>query len=415
MTVPTTVIVGASIGGVRTAQALRNGGYEGRVVLVGEESALPYDKPPLSKAFLAGTSTVEQMTLLSEAEARGAGIELELGRPAAGLDLAGSTIELAGGSRLRFDDLVIATGARARSSPWGRPPGVHVVRTLSDASALRADLLAGGPVVIVGAGFIGAEIAATAGGMGVDVTLVDPVDVPLSRVLNPSVAEIFGRLHVARGVRTRFGTGVAGIRGTAGDLEVVLDDGSELAAATVVVGIGAVPNDEWLRDSGLVVDDGVLCDSFSRTSRAPRVHAVGDVARWHHPVYERSVRAEHWTNAVEQAACVAHNITNPDRPRVHAPTEYVWSDQYDWKIQLAGRTGGDLRHVTVPGSDPHRCFAVLYADAGDEFAGALVVNWPRALISCRRALLDKTTIDVVRDTISAAASKAGTSSGRVLR
>ena len=402
MTTARTVIVGASIGGVRTAQALRAGGYDGEIVLVGEEATLPYDKPPLSKGFLAGASTHDSIVLLDEAAADTAGIRLELGQAASGLDLARSAVELADGTRIPFDDLVIATGARARPSPWGTPPSVHLLRTLTDAAALRQDLQRGGPLVIIGAGFIGAEIAATAIAMAVgDVTLVDPSDVPLSRVLNPAVAELFGGLHVTRGVKTRFGMGVTGVVGRAGDLEVVLSDGSLLPAGTVVVGIGAVPNDEWLRDSGLDIDNGVVCDQFSRASTTPRVHAVGDVARWFHPRYGRRVRAEHWTNAVEQAACVAHNVTHPGSLRAHAPIEYVWSDQYDWKIQLVGRTGGDLAHLTVPGADADRSFAVLYADAGGDFAGAVIVNWPRALIACRRALRTSTTLDTIKDSVSA--------------
>jgi phthalate 3,4-dioxygenase ferredoxin reductase subunit len=377
-----TVIVGASVGGVRTAQALRAAGYGGEIVLVGDEAALPYDKPPLSKGLLAGTATVESVSLLTREAATAAGIELLLGRAATGV--ANGAVQLADGTELPFDDLVVATGARARPSPWGTPPGVHVVRSLDDAQGLGAALRAGGPLVVVGAGFIGAEVAATALGMGLtEVTVVDPVPVPLSRVLSREVAAVFGELHAGRGVTTRFGVGVADIREAGDGLEVVLDDGTALPAATVVVGIGAVPNDDWLAGSGIPTDDGVLCDSHCRSIGAPHVWAVGDVARWWHPGYERTVRLEHWTNAVEQAVCVAHNIVHPDDLRSHAPVEYVWSDQYDWKIQLVGRTGGGT-HVRVEGADPEK-FAVLYAE-GDRFVGALTVNWPKALVTCRRAL-----------------------------
>jgi phthalate 3,4-dioxygenase ferredoxin reductase subunit len=218
-----------------------------------------------------------------------------------------------------------------------------------------------------------------------DVTIVDPVPVPLSRVLNPAVARSIGALHEGRGVTTRFGVGVTDVDRTADGLEVRLADGTTLPAATVVVGIGAVPNDEWLRGSGITTDDGVVCDKFSRSVDDPHVWAVGDVARWWNPRHGRRVRIEHWTNAVEQAMCVAHNITRPDDLRSHDAVEYVWSDQYDWKIQLVGRTGGDLDHVTVDGADPERSFAVLYAD-GECFSGALVVNWPKALVTARKAL-----------------------------
>ncbi|GAB3348241.1 NAD(P)/FAD-dependent oxidoreductase [Amycolatopsis echigonensis] len=377
-----TVIVGASIGGVRTAQALRAAGYSGAISLVGDEDAPPYDKPPLSKALLAGTVTEDSVGLLTPQAAAEAGIELVLGHAATGV--GDGQVLLDDGTELPYDDVVIATGARARPSPWGTPPGVHVVRSLADARALGTALRTGGPLVVIGAGFIGAEVAATALGMGAsDVTVVDPVPVPLSRVLSREVAAVFGELHASRGITTRFGIGVTGIHPDGDRLAVALDDGTTLAAATVVVGIGAVPNDDWLAGSGIATDDGVLCDSRCRSIVDPHVWAVGDVARWWHARYERTVRFEHWTNAVEQAACVAHNITHPESLRTYTPTEYVWSDQYDWKIQLVGRTGGDV-HERVDGAGPEK-FAVLYAD-GDRFAGALTVNWPKALITCRRVL-----------------------------
>ncbi|MGY0063489.1 NAD(P)/FAD-dependent oxidoreductase [Streptomyces sp. LZ34] len=399
---PTTVVVGSSVGGVRTAQALRGAGYDGEVVLVGEEDTLPYDKPPLSKALLSGDATAGSISLLTEQAASDAGIRLLLGRAATRLDTRERCVELADGERLAYDSLVIATGARARPSPWGRPPGVHVLRTLSDATALGRDLRRGGPLVVIGAGFVGAEVAATARTMGVaDVSVVDPVPIPLSRVLNPAIAEVFTRLHTDRGVMTRFGLGVTGIEATADGLTVNLSDGSALPAATVVVGIGALPNDEWLRSSPLRIDDGVVCDQYCRAVGGPGVYAVGDVARWFHPRRGRLTRVEHWTNAVEQAACVAHNIAHPERPRAHEPVEYVWSDQYDWKIQLTGRTGADLDHLTVHGPHPDHSFAVLYGDPDGRFAGAMTVNWPRALIQCRRALGAAPPLDEVRHTVEA--------------
>jgi NADPH-dependent 2,4-dienoyl-CoA reductase/sulfur reductase-like enzyme len=409
---PATVIAGSSVGGVRTAQALRAAGYDGEVVLIGEESTLPYDKPPLSKALLAGTATSESIVLLSEQQARDLGVHLLLGRAARRLDVAGRWLELADGQRIRYDDVVIATGARARPSPWGRPPGVHLLRTLGDATALREDLRRGGPLIVIGAGFIGAEVAATARGMGIeDVTVIDPVPVPMSRVIDRAVAGRFSALHREQGVATRFGAGVAGLTRAAGGLTVRLTDGSRLAAATVVVGIGAVPNDEWLASSGLRINNGLVCDQYSRAVNAPWVHAVGDVARWFHPGHGALVRAEHWTNAAEQAACVAHNIAHPNQPRAYAPVEYVWSDQYDWKIQLAGRTGGDLPHVTIDRAAPARSFAVLYAAADGRLAGAVTVNWPRALVICRRALAAGTPLEEIHRAIAAAGNAGGIDHG----
>ncbi|MBK1787587.1 FAD-dependent oxidoreductase [Prauserella sp. ASG 168] len=397
-----TVVVGSSVGGVRTAQALRAAGYDGDVVLVGEETVAPYDKPPLSKGLLAGTSTTADITLLTEQAAREAGIELLLGRAASGLDVAGRRVELDDGERLAYDDVVLATGARARPSPWGALPGVHVLRSLADATALADDLRQGGPLVVIGAGFIGAEVAATARGMGVaDVTLVDPAPVPLSRALDVEVAGILARLHAENGVHTRFGVGVEGIERVAGGLLVRLADETVLPAATVVVGIGAVPNDDWLRDSGLRLDDGVVCDAYSRA--AEHVYAVGDVARLPHPRRGGLVRAEHWTNAVEQARTVARTIALPESPLAHVPVDYVWSDQYDRTIQLTGRTGGTLAHVLVPGPDPDRAFAALYADADGTFAGAVTVGWPRALVTCRKAAGQDTgtSLEEIRQALSA--------------
>ena len=208
-----TVIVGASVGGVRTAQALRAAGYDGEIVLIGDEDVPPYDKPPLSKALLAGTTTADHIGLLRADAAAEARVELALGNAATGVDREHRRVLLTDGTSQFYDDLVIATGARARPSPWGTPPGVHALRSLADAEALAAALRAGGPLVIIGAGFIGAEVAATALGIGLDdVTVVDPVPVPLSRVLNPEIATAFGALHAARGVRTRFGVGVTDIK-----------------------------------------------------------------------------------------------------------------------------------------------------------------------------------------------------------
>jgi NADPH-dependent 2,4-dienoyl-CoA reductase/sulfur reductase-like enzyme len=380
------VVVGSSVAGVRVAQSLRACGYAGEVVLVGEEHELPYDKPPLSKGLLAGGERSPKLSLLSAEDADTAGIELVLGKCAVHLDVAGREVVLAGGERLAFDDVVIATGARARPSPWGRPEGVHVLRSLADAAALRADLARGGPLVVIGGGFIGSEVASTARDLGLEVTVVDPEAVPMSRVLSPEIGRLFTELHECNGVRTRFGVGVEGIDGERGALRVALSDGSVLDAATVVVGIGAIPNDGWLRSSGLTVEDGLVCDQYSRAIGARRVYAVGDVACWYHPTQGAHVRAQHWTNAVEQAACVAHNIVHPDQLRAYAPLEYIWSDQYDWKIQIAGRTGGALEHCVVTGREPESSFAVLYGDSDRGLRGVVAVNWVRALVECRRAL-----------------------------
>ncbi len=382
----TTVIVGASIGGVRTAQALRSEGYQGQLVLIGAEHELPYDKPQLSKALLAGSIDRAAVSLLSAEGAAAAGITMLLGRPAQRLDRQAREVVLADGERVGYDTLVIATGSSPRPTPFPSPDGTHLLRTLADAQALREDLLDAGPVVIVGAGFIGSEVAATARSLGCQVTLVDPLPMPMGRLVGPELGALFGRLQARNGVHTCFGVGVRAIEGRSGDLRVSLTDGAVLKAGTVLIGIGARPNDGWLASSGIATQDGVLCDQCCRAS-APDVYAVGDVARWWHPRHGRHVRAEHWTNAVEQAGCVAHNITHPHDPRSYAPVEYIWSDQYDWKIQFAGvrpepATG---EFVGDPSAEPQH-FATLFDNARGELTGAVTVNWPRGMLTVRRLL-----------------------------
>ncbi|MFP5335869.1 MAG: NAD(P)/FAD-dependent oxidoreductase [Actinomycetes bacterium] len=396
----TTVVVGASVGGVRAAQALRSEGFSGRVVLVGAESHLPYDKPPLSKQFLAGDWGLDKVVLLTAEKAAEAGIELRLGSPATRLDVAGRRLLLADGEALDYDKLVVATGASARPSPWRPDSGVHVVRTLDDSRRLAEALRQDGPVVVVGGGFIGAEVAATARGLGREVTLVDPMPTPIGRVVGPEIGSLFTALHHRHGAATRFGVGVEEVAGVAGDLTVGLTDGTRLRAATVVVGIGAIPNDGWLADSGIPVENGVLCDEYSRAVDVPDVLAVGDVARWFHPGRREHVRVEHWTNAVEQAVVAAHNIAHPDDLRTHRPVEYVWSDQYDWKAQIVGRPVHGVRHEivgTLEGEHPRG--AVLYQDDAGRLCGAVSVNWPRALVQCRRMVTQDVGYDEALDAV----------------
>lgn len=386
------VIVGASVGGVRTAQALRRNGSEAKITLVGEEIDLPYDKPPLSKQFLAGEWAQDRVTLLSREAAEEARIELRLGVAAQRLDVAGRVLHLADGSTLDYDAVVLATGAHARPSPWQVESGVHVLRSMADSQAMAQDLREQKQIVVVGGGFIGAEAAATAAGYGAQVTVVDPMRAPISRVVGAEMGELISGVHERHGVATRFGVGVEAISGRRGDLTVQLTDGRTLSAGAVIVGIGAIPNDGWLADSGLLIEDGVVCDEFCRAVDADNVFAVGDVARWFHPGHDLRCRVEHWTNAVDQAATVAHNITHPQDLHAYQPVEYVWSDQYDWKIQIVGRPalGTRTRVVSAAGhgpkdSDRPRVAAVSAAEAG-RLLGAVVLNWPKALLATRKLM-----------------------------
>lgn len=393
----TTVIVGSSIGGVRAAQSLRLEGYEGDIVLVGAETELPYDKPPLSKSVLSGKAEESSIRLLTREQAEEAKIRLLLGHAATGIDVAGSLLYLQDHEPLHFDNLVIATGASARPSPWGQRPGIHVLRSLDDCRKLRADLLKGGELAVIGAGFIGAEAAATGRTLGLEVTVIDPLPIPMSRIFNAEIGQLFGELHRNNGVTTFFGTGVEAIEGEQGSFSVRLTNGQTVQAATVLVGIGAVPNDAWLGSSGLLVDNGVVLDEFCRAVDAPNVYGVGDVARWRHQKHGADIRIEHWTNAVEQASCVAHNITHPDSPRPYTPVEYVWSDQHDWKIQVVGRVGGNADHVLIGDPELHGRFAALYTTDGVELHGAAIVNWPKALLACRRGMGSGIGVQELRD------------------
>lgn len=380
------VIVGASVAGVRTAQALRRRSFVGEIVLIGDDPDLPYDKPPLSKALLAGATAIEDIRLISPAELAGLGIRWHGGIAAQELDPASNEVRLADGSVLSYDHVVVATGARARPSPWGQPAGVHTLRSAPDCAALVSDLGGAHDVVVVGAGFIGSEVAATCVQRGLHVTMVDPVALPMARIVGAEVAALLAGLHEPHGVTMRLGTGVRGMTADGNRLTVALDDGSELSTDVAVVGIGAVPNVEWLAGSGLVIDDGVVCDQFCRAAGQANVWAAGDLARWWHPRAGLHRRVEHWTHACEQAAAVAYNITRPGELCAYDPVDYVWSDQYDWRIQLAGRTGEGCVPRIVGDIAGGRC-AALYADEAGAFTGAVTLNWQRAMATARRLLV----------------------------
>ena len=387
-----TVVVGASVGGIKTVQALRSQGYAGELIVVEAESHLPYDKPPLSKGYLNESLGRDRVNLISEAEINSLGIGLRLGVGAKNIEVAGSEIILEDGGRIGYDNLIVATGVRARLSPWEAKDGVHLLRTIDDAEMLRKDFHGAQSVIVVGGGFIGAEVAAAARHHGLEVTIVDPLEVPMGRVLGDSVGTLLIKLHHLNGVATHFGNGVEAITGSKGDLTVELTDGMVLYGDLVVVGIGAVPNTEWLASSGLLIDNGLVCDEYCRAAGQANIFGVGDVARWLHPKRNELVRVEHWTNAVEQAGCVAHNIVNPNNIVSYAPIPYVWSDQYDWKIQIAGETARVADFVLVEDPSSENRFAAVYVDHSDRFCGVVTVNWPKAMIQCRRLLESETDI-----------------------
>jgi len=383
---PTTLIVGASVAGTRVARDLRRLGYDGEVILLDAQLEAPYDRPPLSKSLLT-SSDGEAPVLLSIEDAATQAIQLRLGARAVSLDVASSRVQLSDDTEIGYDTLVVATGARARPTPWPRHDRILELRTLADGARLRHALRNSSSVAILGAGFIGSEVSSAARAIGLDVVLIDPVPVPLARLVGTEMGQRLAHLHAANGFDTRFGVGVTRVDGTDAGASVYLTDDTRLEVDVVVAGIGVVPNQEWLLGSGLPVDNGVQCDSSCRVAGNETIFAAGDVARWFHPRHGRLVRVEHWTNAVEQAQCVARQIARPTQPEQFAPVEYVWSDQYDWKIQIVGRP--DLGSSVEVVNDPQRArFCAVYADPSGDLAGLMSVNWPKATVLARRGLQD---------------------------
>lgn len=381
----TAVIVGASVAGIRTAQALRREGYGDDIVVIGAEPDVPYDKPPLSKAALLGTTTIDAIRLMTLEGAHELDIELQLGVAATRLDLPNRAVHLADGNVVTYDKVVLATGTRARPSPWQGSNRLHVLRSAGDCVRLRTNLEQARSIVVIGAGFIGSEVAATAVFLGLSVTMVDPLPIPMSRIVGDEMGRLLASVHDDYDVVKRFGVGVDRVVEQGGQLSVELTDGTQLLTDVAVVGIGALPNVEWLDNSGLAIDNGVVSDQFCRAEGRDDVFAAGDIARWWHPRRGEHRRVEHWTHACEQAACVAHNICHPDDMRAYDPVDYVWSDQYDWKIQMAGHTAEDVRPEIIGDVTAGRC-AAIYADADGELTGAVTVSWPKAMLTARRML-----------------------------
>jgi len=400
----TIAVVGGSLAGLRAAEALRAEGHTGPIVLIGAEPHLPYDRPPLSKQFLAGTWGLERIMLRPVEKIAALGLDLRLGRRAVHLDTEGHALELDDGEVVHFGGAVIATGAEPRRLPGssGRG-GVHTLRTLEDSLALgEVAAVEGARVVVVGGGFIGSEVAATCRGRGAHVTVVEALPVPLGRVLGPEMGAVCGALHALHGVELVTGVGVAGLRvddtagaGPGGAVQgVELDDGTVIEADAVVVGIGVVPTTTWLAGSGLEIDDGVVVDATLHA--APDVVVAGDVARWFDQGLGRTVRIEHWTNAAEQGTAAARNLlAGAARSTPYVPVPYFWSDQYDVKIQVIGHPSPDDDVVVVDGSVAERRFVALYGRGG-RLTAALGFSRPRQLMGYRPLLEAGASFDEAR-------------------
>lgn len=383
MTLEQVVVVGVSAAGLTAAETLRREGYDGRLVLVDADPRPPYDRPPLSKQLLRGDWPEEKLALRPPAALEGLGADWRLGVRAEGLDLVGHRVTLSDGTSAGFDGLVIASGVRPRMLPCAAGhAGAHVLRTVEDAVVLRRELVPGAAVVVVGAGFLGTEAAAVAADLGCHVTVVDPLALPLQRQLGPRIGKRVARLHREHGVTLRGGSGVSDVRTEHGRVVgVVLDDGDELPADVLLVAIGAEPVTDWLRGSGLVIDDGVRCDEYCQA--APGVVAAGDVASWLHPTLGR-LRLEHRMNATEQGMAAARTLLGQRVP--FAPVPYFWSDQYDVRVQVYGRpTAADFS--AVEGSLDEGPFAAVQRDDSGRVTAVAGWNMPRQLRALRQELV----------------------------
>ena len=386
---PTTIIAGAGHAGGQTALSLRQAGYEGRIIVCGDEPVPPYQRPPLSKKYLSGELALERVFLRPETFYSGHDIELRLGNAVRELDPERRTIVLEDGEALAFTDLVIATGSRPRrlDTPGATLGNIFYLRTLEDADAIRNALVAGRRLVVVGGGYIGLEIASTAKGLGLEVCVIEAADRILGRVTAPEMSDYYTRAHRTRGVDIRLSAGVAAFEGN-GMVEAV-DCGSEtIPADVVVIGIGIVPDVRLAASAGLDCDDGIVVDERCATS-ADHVYAVGDCTRHPNPILGRSLRLESVQNALEQARTAASNIVGT--PAKYEQVPWFWSDQFDLKLQMVGMSRG-YDTVVRRGSMDADDFAMFYLKDGVLIA-VDAVNRPREFMACRKLVPNRPRID----------------------
>lgn len=405
---PTVCIVGASLAGYRTAVALRDQGFTGRIRLVGQEPYLPYDRPPLSKAMLLSPATQPPRWLTTSEELAERRIDLSHGVAATGLRQldTGWSVELADGHAVECDVVVIATGATARQPLTTRFSGVHTLRTLEDHLRLRSAMLQARSLVVVGGGFIGCEVAAAAVTRGLTATVVEALPAPLARVLGEDVGGAGAALLRSNGVVVRCGHSVHSITGEDDVADgIMLSDGERLAADVVLVAVGARPSTEWLANSAIPISDGVLCDQYGAAVGVSGVFAVGDAARWWHPGINAAIRAEHWSSVSEQAVTVAANIMD-HRSRPLASVPYVWSDQFDKKLQIIGWPSPDCSVHWIEGSEGSDRVAVLYENDGVVVAAFAIGN-PQFAARARRTIADRTPLAVALRDLAAAQRPSG--------
>jgi len=390
MTIERLVVVGASLAGLRAVEAARKQGFEGTITLIGAEPHLPYDRPPLSKAFLErseGHDTQDAVQFRTEETLRDElGVELVLGEPASALDTRSKVVTV-GDREIPYDGLVIATGAHARMLPgFDELPGVHVLRTIDDAHAIREALEAGARTVVIGAGFIGSEIASSAKKLGAQVTVVEALPVPLVRAIGEQMGATIAKLHELNDTPLLCGVTVTSVEGDGKVERVCLSDGTILDADLVIVGAGAIPNVAWLDGSGLELDNGIVCDLHLFTG-VEGVYAAGDIARWPNPQFAGALmRMENWTAAAEQGAVAAHNAIHPDEPKPYKTVPYFWSDWYGSRIQFVGVT--DAEEITVvEGNLAEDGRIVALYTQNSKLVGALTVNRQTEIMKYRGMIM----------------------------
>jgi 3-phenylpropionate/trans-cinnamate dioxygenase ferredoxin reductase subunit len=385
----TFVIVGASLTGAKAAETLRKEGFDGRVVLVGEEPVRPYERPPLSKEYLRGEAGPDKLHVHADGYYEAQSIELRLSSPARSVDLMGRQVVMAGDERIRFDSLLLCTGARPRRLrvPGAGLEGVFYLRDMADSDRLREAVKAASRVIVIGAGWIGCEVAASARQMGTEVAMVEVANLPLERALGPELGRFYRDVHAAHGVEMHFGAGVEEILGEKAVEGARLSNGKTLRGEVVVVGIGVEPRVELAEEAGLALSNGVLTDEFLETS-APGVYAAGDVANVWHPALGRRLRLEHWSAARNQGPAAAKNMLGLQAAYTQVP--YFYSDQYDVGMEYSGSaTAWD--EVVIRGDLAGRAFVAFWLQDGRVAAGMNVNVWDVAgkianLVSSRRAV-----------------------------
>ncbi|GAA4796226.1 FAD-dependent oxidoreductase [Actinomycetospora chlora] len=382
-------MVGASLAGLRAVEAVRRDGFDGEVTLVGAEEHLPYDRPPLSKEYLAAEECPDPRYREEETFAGDLDVELLLGTPASALDTAARTVTV-GDRTLSYDGLVIATGAHARALPGTEDlEGVHTVRTLDDAIALRAALRGGARrLTVVGAGFIGSEVASVGRKLGLEVTILEALETPLARAVGERMGRALTHLHRRHGTEVRTGVAVDEVLRRDGRVTGVrLGDGTELETDVLVVGIGARPATDWLEGSGLTIDDGVVADET--LAAADGVYVAGDVARWPNALFtdvvDGTMRLEHWTSAADQGGRAARHAVDPGAAKPYETVPYFWSDWYDGRVQFVGVADAEEIEVVAGDDSEGGPFTAIYR-AGDRIVGALAVDMPAEVMKYRRLI-----------------------------